>query len=162
MKKAVLHDLFIMEVQDLYDAEQQLLDALPKMAAAATNSDLKAGIELHLTQTEDQIARLEELSELMEFELEGQPCEAMEGLVAEGEEILDLDMIPTVLDLAIITAALKIEMYEKTGYEMTAMLANEMDHAEAEKLLKKTRDEEEKTADILEHTAKKILKEIQD
>lgn len=162
MKKAVLHDLFLMEIQDIYDAENQLLMALPNMAEAATDSDLKAGFEKHLRQTEEHVSRLEELAAMLEMDLEGEGCEAMAGLIAEGDEVIEADMDVRVKDLALIGAAEKVEFYEHTGYEMAELLAKEMGHDEAAKLLKQTKEEEKETAGILQAAAKNILKQIED
>jgi len=162
MKKAVLHDLFVMEIQDLYDAEKQLMEALPMMEEAAGDQDLKAGFATHLEQTKEQAARLEQIAEELDFEVEGEGCEAMDGLVAEGEEMIELEATSEVHDLGLISAARRVENYEAAGYDVAMMLAKEMGHDKAADLLNQTKKEEEDTDKILKSAAEKIAKSIED
>src|SRR3954468_16356352 len=94
-------DLLVEELKDLYSAENQLLKALPKMAKAATNEDLKAAFETHLEQTEGHVERLEKIGKQLGESMKGKKCKAMEGLIAEGKEVLEEDAEPALLDLAL-------------------------------------------------------------
>jgi ferritin-like metal-binding protein YciE len=149
MKLQTLHDLFILELQDLYDAENQILEALPKMAEAASDEKLRKGFQEHVKQTEDQIARLKEIANQLEFDLQGKKCKGMEGLIKEGEELLKEKVDQAVLDAALIGAAQKVEHYEIAGYGTAITYAKLMNHTEAEKLLKETMNEEETTDEKL-------------
>src|ERR1700745_2682350 len=116
MELSTLEDLFIDELKDLYKAETQLLEALPKMAKAASSKKLKAGFEKHLKQTEGHLDRLEQIFEELEASPRGKKCKAMEGLVAEGAEVIEEDAEPEVKDAALIAAAQRVEHYEIAGY----------------------------------------------
>ncbi|MDQ3008066.1 MAG: DUF892 family protein [bacterium] len=160
MKKPLLHELFVMELQDTYDAEQQIMAALPEMIETASNAALKKGFEQHLEQTEDHISRLEEIAEMIECDVEGEGCEGMEGLLSEGSEIMELDMEAPILDLALISAAQKVEHYEIAAYGTLITMAEEMGHTVEAKLLKSTLDEEKKTDDELTKVAEALYREI--
>src|SRR4051812_8386655 len=116
MASKSMHDLFADQLQDAYSAETQLTKALPKMAAAATDPELKAGFQQHLTETEGQIKRLEQVGKEFSIKLSGNTCEAMEGLVAEGKEVMGLGLDGEVLDAGLIAAAQKVEHYEIAMY----------------------------------------------
>jgi ferritin-like metal-binding protein YciE len=146
MKMRTLQDLFVHEIKDLYSAEKQLLKALPKMVKAATNEDLKESLESHLSETEEQVSRLEEIMEKFEIPNRGPKCKAMEGLLEEGQEALDADMEDDVRDAAIIAAAQRVEHYEIAGYGCARTFAEQLGHHEAARLLQETLDEE-KAAD---------------
>lgn len=163
MKKAILHDLFIMEIQDLYSAEQQLIEALPMMADSAHDPDLKAGFEKHLAQTQDQATRLEQLADELDFEVEGEECMGMEGLIEEGQEIMDSEFDDErIADLALIGAAQRIEHYEIAGYGTARALAEQMGHDQAVKLLDQTLDEESETDEMLTKAAEAIYTQIEE
>ena len=162
MKKAVLHELFVIEIHDLYDAEQQILEVLPQMEMAAANEDLKTGFSHHLDETRQQVERLDQIAQELDFEVEGEGCEAMEGLIAEGEEMMEMESTPQVQDLALISAARRIEHYEAAGYDTARMLAEQMGHDNAADLLKDSQKEEEETDKALKAAAEKIAKEIED
>jgi len=146
MKMRTLEDLFVHEIKDLYSAEKQLLKALPKMAKAASNIELREGLESHLAETEKQVKRLEEIMESHEIPTRGPKCKAMEGLVEEGHDILDEDLEDDVRDAAIIAAAQRVEHYEIAGYGCARTFAEQLGHEEAARLLQETLDEE-KAAD---------------
>ena len=116
MKLKDLHSLFVHELKDLYSAEKQLVKALPEMAEAATNEDLRSAFEQHLEETETHIQRLEEVFGTLNVSPRGAKCLAMEGLVAEGSKLLEEDAEPHVLDAALICAAQRVEHYEIAGY----------------------------------------------
>ncbi len=143
-----LEDFLMDELKDLYSAENQLTKALPKMAKAATSIKLKTAFENHLKETEGHVKRLEKISKLAGGRtLKGKKCKAMEGLIKEGKEILEEDMTPEVLDVALICAAQKVEHYEIGSYGCAATYSRLLGYKEVAELLRETL-EEEKNADI--------------
>ena len=134
----VLHD----EVKDLLSAEKQLVAALPKVAEAAHSAELKEAITKHLEETRNHVKRLEEVTVLLGMDASPKTCKAMQGLIAEGEEILGETGDPLAKDAAIIGAAQRIEHYEIAGYGTARTLAGELDHSDAASLLGETLDEE--------------------
>lgn len=153
-----LKDLFVEELQDLLHAETQLVGALPKMADAAHDPQLKEAFTKHLEQTERHVERLKKVFELMGEKAQPKPCKAMMGLVEEGQETIDegKDKEPAAADLALITAAQKIEHYEISGYGTVRGLARQLGQIEAATLLSHTLGEEE-SADFLLTTVSKPL-----
>ncbi len=145
MKLKTIEDLFHHELKDLYSAENQLVKALPKMAKAASNEELKAGFEEHLEQTKGHVARLDQIAEMIGKKLGGHKCKAMEGLVEEGAELISEDAEDTVRDAGLIGAAQRVEHYEIAGYGTTIALANALGQNEAASLLEKTLQEEKDT-----------------
>ena len=141
-----LEDLFVHELKDIYNAEKQLVKALPKMAKGATSDKLRTAIEEHLQQTEEQVNRLDEVFRSLDVPARGVKCAAMEGLIEEGKEILDGDFDDPVRDAAIIGAANKVEHYEIAAYGTLISFARLLGRSDAEKLLRETLDEE-KAAD---------------
>lgn len=147
MKSAkTLQDLFIHNLKDVYNAEKQLLKALPKMAKGATSDNLRTAIEEHRQETEGQVERLEQIFEILEVAPRGIKCAAMEGLIEEGQEALEDNFAPTVMDAAIIAAANKVEHYEIAAYGTLISLARLLDQDNIARLLHATL-EEEKAAD---------------
>jgi ferritin-like metal-binding protein YciE len=147
MQLQSLRDLFVEQLQDLHSAESQLVEALPKMASAASHDELKKAFEHHLEETRGHVERLDEIF----AELGERPsgtCQAMKGLVKEGDEVIGLDGDPTVKDAALIAAAQRVEHYEIAGYGTVRTLAGELDLEQAQDLLDQTLDEES-TADKL-------------
>lgn len=140
-----LSDLFVHELRDLYDAEQQLIRALPELAQAANSDELRKGFEQHLAETRGHAQRLEQLFKALGEEPKGKSCKAMAGLIAEAKELLDEDMDPDVLDAALIVAAQKVEHYEIAGYGSVSTFARILGYNDALKLLKSTIAEEEAT-----------------
>jgi ferritin-like metal-binding protein YciE len=151
--KKTLTDLFHDQLQDAYSAETQLTKALPKMAKAARSTELQAGFKKHLKETENQISRLEKVCEQVGCEAESNTCEAMEGLISEGEEVIALGLEPSAQDAGLIAAAQKVEHYEIAMYGTLATLARQLGHKEAAALLEETLDEEKKTDAILTQLA---------
>jgi ferritin-like metal-binding protein YciE len=137
-----LSDLFVVQIQDLYDAEQRLTKALPKMADAATNQPLKSGFQDHLRQTEQHVARLEKVFGIMGLTARRETCEAMKGLIAEGEEAIKAGGDPNVRDAALIAAAQRVEHYEMAGYGTVRTLAKHLGQEEVARILQQTLDEE--------------------
>ena len=111
-----LRSVLELQLRDLSSAEEQLIKALPKMAEAATNPELKSAFETHLVETRQHKTRLDEAFGLLEVEPAGETCEAMQGLIAEGEEVIGLRGDPDVKDAALIAAAQRVEHYEVAGY----------------------------------------------
>jgi ferritin-like metal-binding protein YciE len=137
-----IEDLFVHELSDIYSAEKQLTKALPKMARAATNPDLKQIYTSHLEETNGQIARIDQAVEAVGIKLKRIKCAAMEGLVQEAQEIIDEIEKGPVLDVALIAAAQKVEHYEIAGYGTLSALARQLGYTEVEKLMGETLAEE--------------------
>jgi ferritin-like metal-binding protein YciE len=146
MADKTLHDLFIEELRDIYHAEKQLARALPRLSKAADNAALRQAIESHTEQTNGQIERLEKVFEALDTRSRGKRCEAMEGLIEEAREMLEMALPPDVRDAALIAAAQKIEHYEIASYGTLHAYAQALGHKEAVGLLRQTLDEE-KAAD---------------
>jgi ferritin-like metal-binding protein YciE len=141
-----LHDAFIDELRDMYDAEKQLTKALPKLAKAASSSDLRAAFESHLRETEGQIERLEQVFESLDEKVKGKHCDGMAGIIKEGSAILEEDFEDVTMDACLIAAAQRAEHYEMAAYGVLVAWANGMGHTEAAGLLQENLDEE-KAAD---------------
>ena len=146
MAVETLEDLLLEEIRDLYDAEKQLVKALPKMAKAATDDDLRSAFEEHLEETKGQVARLEQVFERLDTQAKGKPCKAMKGLVAEGQEVMEEDAMESLTDLALIGAAQRVEHYEISAYGTARTFAEKLGNKEVARLLEQTLKEEE-TAD---------------
>jgi ferritin-like metal-binding protein YciE len=142
MQVNTLKDLYVEQLRDLYSAETQLVDALPKMASAASSSDLKKAFQDHLQETRNQKQRLEQIFSEMGSSPQGETCQAMEGLIKEGEEAIQLQGDPTVRDAALIAAAQRVEHYEMAGYGTVRTFADELGFGNAKSLLQRTLDEE--------------------
>lgn len=151
-----LSDLLINELQDLYSAETQLLKALPKMARAASHEELQTGFREHLEQTKEHVARIERVMEILGGSPEGKTCKAMQGLIAEGEEVIQEDAEPAVRDAALIVAAQKVEHYEIAGYGSVRTIAELLAHDEVTEILQQTLDEEGETDKRLTELAETI------
>jgi ferritin-like metal-binding protein YciE len=137
-----LRDLMIDELKDLYNAENQLLKALPKMAKAATSRELKRAFESHLKETEGQVERLVQIFDRLDASPKGKKCKAMEGLVEEGSEIMEEDGELDVLDAGLIAAAQRVEHYEIAGYGCVRTYAQLLGETKIAGLLQRTLDEE--------------------
>lgn len=142
MENNPLHKLFLDELADIYNAEQQLTKALPKMAKAAQSAELREAFQAHLEETESQISRLEQVAQGLGESIDRNKCEAMEGLIAEGKEIMDEFSNSPALDAALIAAAQKVEHYEIATYGTLACWAEQMGHDDAARLLQESLDEE--------------------
>lgn len=148
-----LHDLFVHQLRDVYSAERQLLQALPRMAKAVTSDDLRGALEAHLGETEEQVTRLDEVFEQLGVTSRGMKCKAMEGLIEEGKELLDEDIDEDVLDAGIIAAAQRIEHYEIAAYGTLCAYARSLGQDSALALLETTLDEEKAADDKLTEVA---------
>jgi ferritin-like metal-binding protein YciE len=144
-----LKELYIDELKDLYNAENQLLKALPKMAKAASSDDLRQGFEEHLEQTRGHVERLEQIFESMEESPKGKKCMGMEGLVKEGSEVMDEDFEGAVMDAALIGAAQRVEHYEIAAYGTVSEFAKILGEKEQVSLLEQTLQEEKETDERL-------------
>ena len=142
-KLNTLHDLLVHELQDLYDAEQRLVKALPKMAKAANTPQLKAAFESHLRETEQQVKRLEQAFTEMGLSAEAKTCAAMKGLVEEGSDMISEDADPMVKDAGLIVAAQKVEHYEIASYGSACVFAEVLGLSRVKQILKQTMAEEE-------------------
>ena len=145
-QKNNLQELLIEEIRDIYHAEGQLLKALPRMAKAAQSERLKEAFERHLEETEQHVERLERAFELLGEPAKGKKCQAMEGLIEEGKEVIDEHSESAMLDAALICAAQKVEHYEIASYGTICTWADLLGLDEVSGVLKETLDEE-KTAD---------------
>ena len=152
-KISTLEDLFVEELRDIYNAEQQITRALPKMQQKATAPELKRAFEEHLRQTEGQIARIEQVFESLDQEPKGKVCRAMQGLIEEGDEMMKEDASPEVMDAALISVAQRVEHYEIAGYGCVCTYAEELGMEKAKSLLGQTLDEEKRTDEKLTRLA---------
>ena len=157
MKLKTLEDLFHQELKDLYSAETQLVKALPKMAKAATNAELKAGFEEHLEQTKGHVERLDQIAEQLGKKLTGHKCKAMEGLIEEGADMISEDAEDSVRDAGLIGAAQRVEHYEMAGYGTARALAKQLGHDEIVELLEQTFEEEKETDEKLTELAETAI-----
>ena len=137
-----MQDLFVEELRDLYDAENQLLKALPKMAEAATTPALKTAFNQHWEQTKSHVARLDRAFHELEIKSSGESCEAMKGLVKEGEQFIDAKGAPEVRDAGLIGAAQRVEHYEMAGYGTARTLAKHLGYQSIAEVLQETLKEE--------------------
>jgi len=142
MKLETLRELYIDHLRDLLDAEHQLAKALPKMAKAASAPDLQKAFTEHLEQTKTHAERLEQVFQSLGMAARGKKCKAMEGLIAEGQELMEEDAEPEVLDAGLIAAAQKVEHYEMAGYGTLRTYAQVLGMKDQVKLLQQTLDEE--------------------
>jgi ferritin-like metal-binding protein YciE len=157
--KETLEELLVEELRDLYDAEKQLVRALPKMAKAASAPELQQAFQTHLEVTKGQVQRIEQVFELLGQKAKSKPCKAMKGLVEEGQEIMQEDFDESMMDSALIGAAQKVEHYEIAGYGTARTLAQALGRKDAAQLLQETLDEEGATDKQLTAIAKGLLKE---
>ena len=149
MEMKTLQDLFVDVLKDTYDAENQITKALPKIAKAAHNPDLKAGFEMHLTQTENHIKRLEQVFDAVGHKAARKTCKGMKGLLEEGSELMKEDATPEVRDAGLIAAAQKVEHYEISAYGTLIAYANQLGKDNVVSLLQQTLQEEKDTDEKL-------------
>ena len=154
-----LHELFLEELADIYNAEQQLTKALPKMAKAAESEELRQAFDEHLEQTEEQISRLDQVFESLGEKMKRKTCKAMQGLIEEGNEVLQEHKGNPAIDAALIAAAQKVEHYEIATYGTLCTWADQMGHQDALDLLKQSIEEEETTDERLTELAETIANE---
>jgi ferritin-like metal-binding protein YciE len=142
MRLDTLEDVFVEQIADLYSAEQQLVQALPKMVTAAHSNDLRDALQKHLEQTQEHVSRLQEVMHHAPKTVPQETCMAMQGLIREGEEIIGAQGDGAALDAALIAAAQRVEHYEIAGYGTAKTLADQLGYDRAEELLDQTLDEE--------------------
>jgi ferritin-like metal-binding protein YciE len=157
MKVNTLRDLYVVQLQDLYNAESQLVKALPKMERAATHSQLKQAFMQHLAQTEEHVQRLEQIFQTLGSKPSGKTCRAMEGLIQEGEEMITMKGEPAVIDAGLIAAAQRVEHYEIAGYGCVRTYAQLLGEQLGAKLLQQTLDEEGKADQLLTRIAEQVI-----
>jgi ferritin-like metal-binding protein YciE len=148
-----LHDAFIDELRDTYDAERQLLKALPKMAKAATSAELRAAFEAHLEETHGQVERLEAVFESLDEKVRGKHCDGMAGIIEEGKAVMGEDFDDATMDACLIASAQRAEHYEMAAYGTLVAWARAMGHDTAAELLQETLDEEKATDEKLSSLA---------
>jgi len=153
MKLNNLQQLFVKELRDLYDAENQITDALPKMIDAATNGELKDSLQEHLDVTRQQIARLEQIFQSLNEKPTGETCKGMKGLIKEGDEIISTGGDPSTVDAGIISAAQRVEHYEMAGYGTVRTYAQLLGQSQIAQLLQQTLDEEKEADETLTEIA---------
>jgi ferritin-like metal-binding protein YciE len=152
-----LEDLFLLELGDLYDAEKRLCEALPKMAEAANTPTLKSAFNEHLQQTKRHVSRLEQIFVQLGKPVNRETCDAMKGLISEGEEMIDATGDPQVKDAALIGAAQRVEHYELSGYGTARTFAQHLGQSDAVRLLQSTLDEEKETDRKLTELAEQAI-----
>jgi ferritin-like metal-binding protein YciE len=149
MQLNTLNDLFEEQLQDLYSAETQLVEALPKLASASSNEELRDAFEQHLAETRQHAVRLTQIFEQLGKTPGTEKCKGMEGLIKEGEEILAMQGDPTVIDAGLIAAAQRVEHYEIAAYGTAKTLADQLELGDAKSLLDDTLGEEGKADKLL-------------
>lgn len=156
MKIENLRDLWIDELKDLYHAENQILKALPRMAKAAVDDTLQSAFEDHLEQTRGHVKRLEQVFDLIDVPAKGKPCKGMAGIIAEGKEMLEMDLPEPVGDAALIAAAQRVEHYEIAAYGTVRTYAEILGETDAAELLEATLNEEKETDETLSEIAEQV------
>lgn len=159
MNVTALRDFWIDELKDLYNAESQIVKALPKMVKSAGNADLQQAFEHHLEQTHGHVERLERILDRMGSVVKGKKCKGMEGLLEEGKELMSESLDEPTLDVALIAAAQKVEHYEIAAYGTARTHAEVLGESEAADLLEQTLEEEKETDEKLNRLAEHINRE---
>ena len=157
MKINTLHDLYIDQLRDLYDAENQIIKALPQLAKAASNEELKNAAEEHLEQTKEHVNRLEKVFGNANISPKGKKCQGMSGLIDECKEMIDEDIESEVLDAGLIACAQRIEHYEIAAYGCVCTYAKLLGNEEDADLLQQTLDEEKETDETLTDLAESTI-----
>lgn len=145
MSLDTLQDLYLDQVRDLYSAERQIIEALPKMIDTASHAPLRDGLKHHLEQTRQHASRLEQIAERMNAKASGKKCKGMEGLLEEGKEVMNEEGDPAVIDAGLIAAAQRVEHYEIAGYGCARTYAELLGLRDDVSLLRQTLDEEAET-----------------
>jgi ferritin-like metal-binding protein YciE len=152
-----LQDLFVHELKDLYSAEQQILQALPKMASATEHEQLRQAFQNHERVTRDQVRRLDMIADDLGIDLKGHKCKGIEGIIREGEDLMSANADPDVLDAGLIGAAQRVEHYEIAGYGTARTFARRLGHDRVAELLQQTLDEEGNTDQQLTQIAEGMV-----
>ena len=156
MELGSLRDLFVEELKDLYSAENQILKALPRMIKKASSRQLKSGFEQHLKETQGHVERLEKIFQELDESPRGKKCKGMEGIIADGKELMSQDAEPQVMDAGLISAAQHMEHYEIAGYGAVRTYADLLGHSNMVDLLQSSLDEEKTTDEKLTQVAGNI------
>jgi ferritin-like metal-binding protein YciE len=159
-KEKTLEDLFHETLKDIYFAEKKILVALPKMAKAANSDELRQAFEKHEAETEDQVARIEQIFEMLEKPARGKTCPAILGLVEEGQEIMKDFKGNNALDAGLLAGAQAVEHYEISRYGTLIAWAKQLGMSKAASLLEKTLGEEKKTDAALTELAEMSLNQM--
>jgi len=154
-----LHDLYVSELKDLYDAENRIIKALPKMVEAANSPDLRAAFEKHLQQTRRHAERLEQILRSLDQSPKGKKCKGMEGIIDEGEDLMEEDAPESVADAALIAAAQRVEHYEIAAYGTVRTYARRLGFEDQAELLNQTLQEEGETDKKLTSLAETSINE---
>src|SRR5438067_3808976 len=162
MKITSLRDLYVEQLRDLYDGENQIVKALPKMIESAESEELRSALEEHLEVTRQQAQRLETIFAGLGADAKGEKCKGMEGIIKEGSDVVKEDMEESVKDAAIIAAAQRVEHYEIAGYGTVRTYAGLLGEDEAEELLQQTLDEEKEADQKLSQLAEEINVEAEE
>jgi ferritin-like metal-binding protein YciE len=157
MKLNTLQDLLIEELQDIYDAENQIIKALPKMAKAASAPELRQAFEEHLEQTRTHVERLDQVFQQFGAKSKGKTCKGMQGLITEGDELIKEKADPAVRDAGLIAAAQRVEHYEMAAYGTVRTYAQQLGQQRAASLLQQTLDEEGATDKQLTRLAETLI-----
>jgi ferritin-like metal-binding protein YciE len=160
MKIETLDDLLQEELKDIYDAEKQLVKALPKMAKAASSEELKSALEEHLEVTKGQVQRLEQAFDLLGSKAKGKTCAGMKGLIQEGQEVMEEDASEQMMDAALIGAAQRVEHYEIASYGTARTFAERLGHEDVARLMQETLSEEEEADEKLTQISESLLAEV--
>jgi ferritin-like metal-binding protein YciE len=152
-----LQDLFVHELKDLYSAEQQILQALPKMASATEHGELRQAFQEHERTTREQVKRLDVIADELDVDIKGHKCRGMEGIIKEGQELIDSNSDGDTRDAALIGSAQRVEHYEIAGYGTARTFAQRLGHQRAAELLQQTLDEEGQTDHRLTSIAERMV-----
>jgi ferritin-like metal-binding protein YciE len=156
MKVDNLQQLFIEQLRDLYDGEQQITEALPKLISKATNTELKNALQEHLDVTRTQITRLDQIFRDLNEKASGESCKGMKGIIKEGDDLVAKGNDPSVIDASIITAAQRVEHYEMAGYGTVRTYARQLGYQDFARLLDQTLNEEKEADDMLTKIANSV------
>jgi ferritin-like metal-binding protein YciE len=159
MKRETLNDILLEELKDVYDAEQQITKALPKMAKAATSPELKTAFEEHLEMTKGQVERLKQAFDMLGKKASGKTCKGMQGLIEEGHEHIEEHEKSPLLDVALVGAAQRVEHYEIAAYGTICAMADAMGQTQLSQLLHETLEEEKQTDERLTRIGTEINQE---
>jgi len=157
MKIESLRDLYVEQLHDLYSAETQLVEALPKMAKAASTPQLQNAFQEHLTQTKTHVQRIEQIFQKLGARPKDQTCKGMEGLIKEGSEMIKMKGEPAAIDAGLIAAAQRVEHYEIAGYGCVHTYAQQLGEQQDAQLLQQTLDEEGQTDKKLTQLAEQLI-----
>lgn len=157
MKLENLHSLLVEELQDLYSAENQIIEALPDLIEEASSPDLKSALQQHLEETRGQVRRLDQIfSQLPNVKKDGKTCKGMKGIIKDGQDLLDTDAEPEVLDAGMIAGAQRVEHYEIAGYGTVRTYAQLLGRKDWAQLLEQTLNEEKQADQKLNQLASRI------